>query len=116
MKQNLNYLSTHFHKVESCTWLRVRQYLTELLIARLQAGRECFTFNLSNFDFETVRDFLEQMDTAYLHPRRDSSHLALCQTMYGNVQITDKMAHEMRSYRLALRENEKKPKSISKAV
>lgn len=116
MKQNLNYLSTHFHKVESCTWLRVRQYLAELLIARLQAGSECFTFNLSNFDFETVRDFLEQMDCAYLHPRRDAAHLALCQTMYGPMKISDKFAHEMRSSQLALRENEKKPKSMSKTV
>lgn len=112
MKQT-SYLLTHFHKVETWTWLRTRTYLCGLLVARLQAGRECFTYRLSNFDFETLRDFMEQMDTAYLHPRRDAAHVRLCQTMYGHLAISDILADKVRSSILALRGQEKKPKSIS---
>ena len=111
-----SYLCTHYHKVESWTWLRVRGYLNELLIARLQAGEESFTHCLSDFDFETIRDFLEQMDTAYLHPRRDAAHVRLCQTVYGNMAISDALAHKVRSTHLALLRDEKKPKSISLPV
>lgn len=113
MKQT-SYLCTHFHKVETWTWLRTRTYLCELLVARLQAGRECFTYRLSNFDFETLRDFMEQMDTAYLHPRRDAAHIRLCQTIYGHLSISDALADKVRSSILALRSKEKKPKSVSK--
>lgn len=113
MKQT-SYLLTHFHKVETWTWLRTRAFICELLVARLQAGRECFTFRLSNFDFETLRDFLEQMDTAYLHPRRDAAHIRLCQTIYGSMAISDDLADKVRSTILALRGQEKKPKSVSK--
>ena len=113
MKQT-SYLCTHFHKVETWTWLRTRAYLCELLVARLQAGRECFTYRLSNFDFETLRDFMEQMDTAYLHPRRDAAHIRLCQTIYGHLSISDALADKVRSSILALRSKENKPKSVSK--
>ena len=109
-----SYLLTHFHKVETWTWLRTRTYLCELLVARLQAGRECFTYRLSNFDFETLRDFMEQMDTAYLHPRRDATHIRLCQTIYGHLSISDALADKVRSSILALRSKENKPKSVSK--
>lgn len=113
MKQT-SYLCTHFHKVETWTWLRTRTYLCELLVARLQAGRECFTYHLSDFDFETLRDFMEQMDTAYLHPRRDAAHIRLCQTINGRMAISDALADKVRSSILALRGQEKKPKSIYK--
>ena len=109
-----SYLITHFHKVETWTWLRTRTYLCELLVARLQAGRECFTLNLSDFDFETLRDFLEQMDSAYLHQRRDAAHHRVCQTIYGQMVISDALADKVRSSILALRGQEKKPMSVSK--
>lgn len=109
-----SYLITHFHKVETCSWLRTRTYLCELLVARLQAGRGCFTYHLSDFDFETLRDFMEQMDTAFLHLRRDAAHIRLCQTMYGQMAITDTLADKVSSSILALRGQEKKPKSVSK--
>ena len=113
MKQT-SYLLTHFHKVETWTWLRTRTYLCELLVARLQAGRECLAFRLSDFDFETLRDFMEQMDTAYLHPRREAAHQRVCQAIYGQMAISDTLADKVRSSILALRGQEKKPKSVSK--
>ena len=112
----ISYDSCHFHKVDTWCWLRIRAYLNELLIARLQAGRECFTHKLSNFDFETIRDFLEQMDCAYLHPRRDAAHILLCQSLYGDMAISDSMAHKVRSSLFALRSKENKPKSVSKSA
>lgn len=107
MKQNLSYLNTHFHKVDSCTWLRVRTILQSMLLARVKSANECFTQKVSAADFETIRDFLEQMDTAYLHPRRDAAHLSLCQTLYGSMVISDRLAERVRSFRHCLAQRKK---------
>ena len=80
MKQT-SYVLTHFHKVETWTWLRTRT---------------------------------EQMDTAYLHQQRDAADHRLCQTIYGQMAISDTLADKVRSSILALRGQEKKPKSVSK--
>ena len=107
MKQNLSYLNTHFHKVESCTWLRVRTILQQMLLARLECAGECFIQKVSAADFETIRDFLEQMDTAYLHPRRDAAHLSLCQTLYGSMVISDRLAERVRYFNHCLTQKKK---------
>ena len=64
-------------------WLRIREVLNNLLISRIKAGQQKFAFTVSNDDFDTIRDFVEQMDVAYLHPRRDSYHIAYLQSIYS---------------------------------
>ena len=78
-----DYLACHFHKVEGLVWLRIREVLNNLLISRIKAGQQKFAFTVSNDDFDTIRDFVEQMDVAYLHPRRDSYHIAYLQSIYS---------------------------------
>lgn len=82
MFKNSNSLICHYHRCDTITWLHVRTILDRLLLARLNGGTS-FSFSLSNESFEYIRDFQEQMDTAYLHPRRDSLHLSLIRDRYN---------------------------------
>ena len=61
-----------------------------------------------------LRTRTEQMDTAYRHQRRDAADQRVCQTIYGQMAISGTLADKVRSSILALRGQEKKPKSISK--
>lgn len=84
MKKIFSYLACHYHKVDTITWLNVRAMLNNALLARIKQGREFLTLHMSNDDFDTISEFVEQMDTAYLHPRRDSYHIHILQTTYSN--------------------------------
>lgn len=86
MKQ-VNYLVCHFHYVESLTWLCIRRMVQRLIVARLEQGRAAVSFSLDLAEVELLRDFLEQMDTAYLHPRRDSLHVSLLASQYSNLRV-----------------------------
>lgn len=88
------YYDCKFHKVESCTWMRTRYLIQQVLLARVASSSECFTFSLSNHDFEVLRDFIEDMDIAYLHPRRDSFFLKYLESTYSNFVPTAKFAAE----------------------
>lgn len=85
--QTISYFSCHFHYVDSLTWLCIRSMMQRLVVARLEQGRATLCFNMSEDDCDYVLDFLEQMDIAYLHPRRDSLHVSLLASQYSNVQI-----------------------------
>lgn len=64
--------------------MQVHDLLDRLLLARVRAGKSTFVFTLSDDSFETIRDFIEQMDIAYLHPRRDSFQVSLLAARYSN--------------------------------
>lgn len=83
----VDFLQCHFHRVESCTWLRIREVLNSMLVARIEASSQFINVRVSNDDFETIRDFVEQMDTAYLHPRRDSQHVQYLQSIYSSWRV-----------------------------
>ena len=67
--------------------MQVHDLLDRLLLARVRAGKSTFVFTLSDDSFETIRDFMEQMDSAYLHPRRDSFQVSLLAARYSNFSI-----------------------------
>ena len=67
--------------------MEVHDLLDRLLLARVRAGGSSFVFTLSNDCFEAIRDFVEQMDVAYLHPRRDSFQVSLLAARYSNFSI-----------------------------
>ena len=83
MYTNSKSLICHYHRCDTITWLHVRNLLDKLLLSRLHAGTNTFLFSLDDISFEAIRDFTEQMDTAYLHPRRDSLHLSLIRDRYN---------------------------------
>lgn len=83
MHKNSDSLICHYHRCDTITWLHVRTILDKLLLSRLYAGTNSFSFHLDDHSFEVIRDFTEQMDTAYLHPRRDSLHLSLIRDRYN---------------------------------
>lgn len=85
--KHYDYLACHFHKVDGITWLRIREVLNSLLLGRVRAGEQKFAFTVSDDDFYTIRDFVEQMDIAYLHPRRDSYHIAFLQSIYSGWKV-----------------------------
>lgn len=85
--KHYDYLACHFHKVEGLVWLRIREVLNDLLISRVEAGQQKFAFTVTDDDFDTIRDFVEQMDIAYLHPRRDSYHIAFLASVYSGWKV-----------------------------
>ncbi|MBQ5477310.1 MAG: hypothetical protein IIT64_05900, partial [Bacteroidaceae bacterium] len=85
--KHYDYLACHFHKVDGITWLRIREVLNSLLLGRVRAGEQKFAYTDSYDDFDTIRDFVEQMDIAYLHPRRDSYHIAFLQSIYSGWKV-----------------------------
>lgn len=87
MKKNVNYLTCHFHRVESITWLATRTWLQRVLIARLSSMRDSVVINVSKDDMQLIWEFLEQMDVAYLHPRRDSLYISLVKSNYANFNL-----------------------------
>ena len=95
-----SYFSCHFHYVDSLSWLCIRRMMQKLVIARLEQGRAIVCFNVSLDDCQCIMDFVEQMDIAYLHPRRDSLHVSLLASQYSNfhvkaetIQKTKRSAH-----------------------
>ena len=115
MKTNFDYLSCHYHKVDSLTWLRIREVLNSMLLTRLEANSELFTWCMSQNDFDTIRLFVEEMDTAYIHPRRDAFHVNLLSTVYSNFRVPANFLQKIRvgKKRHACPSTEEKPKSFS---
>ena len=99
--KHYDYLACHFHKVDGITWLRIREVLNNLLISRVEAGEQKFAFTVSDDDFDTIRDFVEQMDIAYLHPRRDSYHIAFLASIYSGWKVPEYLLARMRKNPLA---------------
>lgn len=111
-----DFLVCHYHRVDSLTWLRIREVLGKLLLARVEAASECFMFNCSHDDCETILDFREQMDVGYLHPRRDSYHVSALSSIYSHMEIPASLtaAKYRRGKNIACSSVEKKPKCLSK--
>lgn len=86
--EKVNYLSCHFHKVESLTWLCTRKLLQRVVIARVVQGADAVRLELTKDECENLREFLEQMDIAYLHPRRDSLHVSLLASQYSTLNVS----------------------------
>lgn len=87
MKKNVSYLTCHFHRVKSITWLATRTWLQRVLVARLSSMRDSVVLNVTKEDTELIWDFLDQMDVAYLHPRRDSQYVSLVKSNYANFNL-----------------------------
>ena len=83
MLKNYSSLVCHYHYCDTLTWLSVRALLDRILIGRIRSGLSSFKIRLDDVEFETIRDFQEQMDTAYLHPRRDSYQVKLIRNRYN---------------------------------
>lgn len=90
-----------FHSVEPFLWYSVGKFIDALLMQRLNAGNDRIVINLDATMWQNLMTFREQMDTAYLHPRRDAMHLRYINHRYGQGAT--------------LAANEKKPKSNHKA-
>ena len=73
-----------FHACDTILWLHIRRMLQSLVINRVAAGTEFLTLNLDSQSFDAIIEFIKQMDTAYIHPRRDSFHVSLCSKMYAD--------------------------------
>ena len=86
--QKVNYLSCHYHKVESLTWLCTRKLMQRVIIARVAQGADMVRLELTRDECENLREFLEQMDIAYLHPRRDSLHVSLLASQYSSLNVS----------------------------
>lgn len=86
--KNLNYLNCHFHKVDSLCWLQVKSWLSHALVERVEVSCDVVPLQISADMWGVFMDFLEQMDTAYLHPRRDAAHLKACECRYSGFSST----------------------------
>lgn len=82
--KSLNFENCHFHKVDSWLWASIRSFLHEVQRERIVQGAEFVTLNVDAADFDNISSFVEQMDTAYLHPRRDSAHIHFLAKTYSS--------------------------------
>lgn len=74
----------HYHKCDTLLWMNVQKVLERLCLARVQAGVQSFKFTLQDCEFDAIREFNEQMDICYLHPRRDAFQVSLLAAKYSN--------------------------------
>lgn len=105
MKQ-LNFENCHFHKVDSWLWSSCRSFLQQIQRERIAQGAQFVTINVNSDEFDMISSFLEQMDTAYLHPRRDSAHIHFLAKTYSTFR--DKLAQK----KVLPSQTRKKPKSV----
>lgn len=84
---NYNYLLCHYHKVDSVLWLEVQNWLRQVLIARVEQGTDHPSVYLSREMWNDLDEFILQMETAYIHPRRDSFHVKSCAITYSGFSV-----------------------------
>lgn len=87
MTNKSSQLVCRFHACDTLDWLYIRDLLQSLVINRIAQGSECVTVAVNSQAFDTICEFIRQMDTAYIHPRRDSFHVSLCSEMYADFRI-----------------------------
>ena len=85
--KGLSPLVCHFHRCDVLTWLSVKNWLERVLVKRVDACQSSFLVELDGFQFEVIRDFIQQMDCAYIHPRRDAMHVSLCSSVYADFVV-----------------------------
>lgn len=82
---NYEYLSHHYHRVDSILWLEVRTFIRSLMVCRVEQGQDVVSVTLNRDMWQDLDEFVCQMECAYLHPRRDSHHIDKCMINYvGN--------------------------------
>lgn len=67
----------HFHKCEDAVLIVVFNILKALLRQRVNSGSNSITLSVSDDDFDTLLDFLDEMSFAYMHPRSTSARFSM---------------------------------------
>lgn len=84
MIKNYSVFVCHYHRCDTLVWMDVQKVLERLCLTRVQAGVQSFKFTLQDCEFDAIREFNEQMDICYLHPRRDAFQVSLLAAKYSN--------------------------------
>lgn len=71
-----------FHYVEEDVYGHIVSLLDAFRLAQANNADRGFFYRFSESDKKVICDFITQMDTAYIHPRRNSMHLSLLQSRY----------------------------------
>lgn len=80
---NNDYLVCHYHRVDAILWLEIRSWLQRVMKERVLQGHDRPSVYVSKSMWESIDDFVCQMECAYLHPRRDSFHVKRCLVNYA---------------------------------
>lgn len=88
-------LLCRYHACDTLRWLHLRDWLQRLMVARVTACSESFTLTLSQETFDCLGEFIKEMDTAYIHPRRDSFHVSLCAQTYSDFVLPGNYLNEI---------------------
>lgn len=59
----------HFHRVDDCIYFDAVGILRSILHDRVAQSQQQFTTSLSNYQFDTLYEFLDQLEILYEHPR-----------------------------------------------
>lgn len=86
---NYDYLLCHYHKVDSLLWLEIKSWLQQVLKQRVEQSTDTPRVYLSRSMWNSVDSFVMQMETAYLHPRRDSFHVKNCMISYSGFSVPE---------------------------
>lgn len=75
----------HYHRVEDVTYYAVIEFLRDVLRVTVMQGKPRFSRSLSPFLLTQILYFVDQMETAYLHPRATSRRWSMhCQPIREN--------------------------------
>lgn len=94
MFKNYSPFVCHFHRCDTITWLHVKSVLDRLVLRRVESGKDVFAFSLSADSWLIIQEFCKQMDISYIHPRRDSFHIELSKSRYGDFHVPESFLAE----------------------
>jgi len=77
--------SMHYHRVDDSCYLVVVHLLRYLLTSRIDSQSKAVLVNLSDELANTLLDFLDQMEYAYMHPRSTSAKFRFVQTTHQTI-------------------------------
>lgn len=73
---------THYHRVDDATYHAVMDFLRDVLLRSVERASGRYSCRLSPFMLTQILYFIDQMETAYLHPRATSRRWSMhCQSL-----------------------------------
>lgn len=78
-----------FHSVDVVLWMETSRFIERALLSYATSRNSVVCVPMSDSLFNALLAFREQMDIAYIHPRRDSMFLHLAQLRYSSFKVPD---------------------------
>lgn len=78
---------SHYHRVETALWYDVSAILQGVVLSYFDPSRRNPLAQVTRHHCACLVDFLDEMEHAYVHPRRDSRRVRLSASRRASAQI-----------------------------